>query len=115
MSKTLRELSREMREFIIELQSDSYNITGFKKYRYNNLKIEVLDPRITAFPQAKVTIGMSEAVFNINSLEKISGGLGPDERYVIRWFMRDVNLQEVKEAWKRAEQQIGKATGAQED
>ncbi|MBE7709627.1 MAG: hypothetical protein E7Z93_04175 [Cyanobacteria bacterium SIG32] len=114
MAKTLNELSREMRDFIVELQSDAHNITGFKKYRYNNLKIEVLDPRTSTFPQARVTIGMSAAVFNIATLEKISGGLGPDERYVLRWFMRETNLQEVKEAWRRAEKRIGKAQGSDE-
>ena len=102
-----------MKEFIIELQSDAHNVTGFKKYRYNNLKIEVLDPRTTQFPQVRVTIGMSEAVFNIATIEKISGGLGPDERYVIRWFMRNTNMMEIKEAWRRAEKQIGKAQGAE--
>lgn len=113
MAKTLNELSRELRDFVIELQSDAHNITGFKKYRYNNLKIEVLDPRITPFPQVKITIGMSEAIFNLVNLEKLSGGLGPDERFVIRWFGRGTNLMELKEAWGRAEKQIGKAQGAE--
>ncbi|MBQ8168511.1 hypothetical protein IJZ97_03750 [bacterium] len=113
MAKTLNELSRELRDFIFELQGDAHNITGFKKYRYNNLKIEVLDPRLTPFPQVRITIGMSEATFNILNTEKISGGLGPDERYVIRWFGRGTNLGELKEAWKRAEKQIGKAKSAE--
>ena len=47
------------------------------------------------------------------TIEKISGGLGPDERYVIRWFMRNTNMMEIKEAWRRAEKQIGKAQGAE--
>jgi len=112
MSKTLSELSREMRDYIVELQSDAHNVSGVKKYRYNNLKIEVLDPRTAKVPQAKVTIGMSEAVYNIVTMEKVSGGLGPDEKYVIRWFMRGSNLAELKEAWGRAEKQVGKASGA---
>lgn len=113
MAKTLSELSRELRDFITELQSDAHNVTGFKKYRYNNLKIEVLDPRTTPFPQVRITIGMSEAVFNMATLEKMTGGLGPDERYVLRWFTRGSNLNELKEAWRRAEKQIGKAQGAE--
>ena len=35
MSKTLSELSREMRDYIVELQSDAHNVSGVKKYRYN--------------------------------------------------------------------------------
>lgn len=113
MAKTLNELSREMKEYILELQSDAHNIGGTKKYRYNNLKIEVLDPRTTKIPQVRISIGMSEAIFNITNVEKISGGLGPDERYVMRWFMREGNLRELNDAWKRAEKRIGKATGAE--
>ena len=112
MSKTLSELSREMKDYIIDLQSDAHNVSSVHKYRYNNLKIEVVDPRTSSTPQAKVTIGMSEAVYNIVTMEKVSGGLGPDEKYVIRWFMRGSNLAELKEAWGRAEKQVGKASGA---
>lgn len=113
MAKTLNELSRELRDFIIELQSDAHNITGFKKYRYNNLKIEVMDPRTTPFPQVKITIGMSEAIFNMLTIEKIAGGLGPDERFVLRWFTKSNNMNELKEAWNRAEKQVGKAQAAE--
>ena len=113
MSKTLNELSRELRDFIFELQDDPHNVTGFKKYRYNNLKIEVMDPRTTPNPQVKITIGMSEATFNIITSEKIAGGLGPDERFVIRWLGKELNLGELKEAWRRAEKQVGKAKGAE--
>lgn len=114
MAKTLSEISRELKEFIIELQSDAHNVTGFKKYRYNNLKVEIIDPRLTPVPEVKVTIGMSEAVFNLNTIEKISGGLGPDERYVIRWFTRSTSVQDLKEAYNKAERQIGKAEGPED-
>ena len=56
---------------------------------------------------------MSEATFNLITCEKLSGGLGPDEKYVYRWIDRGSNKQELLEAYKRAEKQIGKAKGAE--
>lgn len=113
MAKTLNELSSSLKEFITENQ-DAHNSAGIKQYRYNNLKIEVPDPRTTKIPQFIVTIGMSEATFNLITCEKLSGGLGPDEKYVYRWIDRGSNKQELLEAYKRAEKQIGKATGGAE-
>ncbi len=109
MTKTLNELSRELRDFLVEIQSDAHNVGSVKAYRYNNLKIQVSDPRTVKTPQVIVTIGMSEASFNLLTNEKVSGGLGPEERYVIRWFDRGSNKEELKDAYRRAEKQIGKA------
>ncbi len=111
MAKTLNELSREMRDFIVDLQSDAHNAGGINKYRYNNLKIEILDPRTAKIPQVKITIGMSEAIFNLANAEKASGGLGPDERYVLRWFAKEGNVAELKNIWKNEVKHTGKATG----
>ena len=112
MARTLNELSASLKEFITE-NMDAHNITGMKQYRYNNLKIVVADPRITKVPQFIITIGMSEATFNLLTGEKLSGGLGPDEKYVYRWIDRGSNTQELIEAYRRAERQIGKAQGAE--
>lgn len=112
MAKTLNELSNSLKEFITEAQ-DAHTGNDIKKYRYNNLKIEVSDPRITKTPQIIVTIGMSEATFNIITGEKLSGGLGPDEKYVYRWMDRGSNREELREAFKRAEKNIGKAQSAE--
>ena len=107
MAKTANDLARELKECIIDLQSDAHNRGSINKYRYNNLKLEVLDPRANRIPQVKITIGISEAVFNIKNGEKASGGLGPDERYVLRWFMKNSVLMELKDLWQRAEVQQG--------
>ena len=112
MARTLNELSASLKEFITE-NMDAHNITGMKQYRYNNLKIVVADPRITKVPQFIITIGMPEATFNLLTGEKLSGGLGPDEKYVYRWIDRGSNKQELIEAYRRAERQIGKAQGAE--
>lgn len=113
MAKTLNELSNELKEFLIESQSDAHNIGNIKKHRYNNLKIDIADPRTTKTPQVIVSIGMSSASFNLITNEKITGGLGPEERYVLRWFDRGYNKEELKDAYRRAERQVGKAQGAE--
>ncbi len=108
--KTLSELSRSLKEFIAESQ-DAHTSGDIKKYRYNNLKIDISDPRTTKTPQIIVTIGMSEAAFNVATGEKLSGGLGPDERYVLRWMDRGSNREELNAILKDAQKHIGKATG----
>ena len=110
MSKTLSELSRELKDFVIDLQSDANNSSGVSKYRYNNLKVEIVDPRTTRVPQVKIVIGMSEAVFNIQTGDKASGGLGPDERYVLRWFSKSSTMSDLKDLWTQAEKHHGKVT-----
>ena len=108
MSKTLNELAQDLKEYIYELQSDAHNIGGFNKYRYNNLKVEIADPRTTKTPQVTITVGMSEVVFNLNTKEKVKGGLGPDERYVIRWLNRDGVVNELKEILKQTKRKVSK-------
>ncbi len=112
MAKTLNELSRSLKEFIAENQ-DAHSANDIKKYRYNNLKIEVADPRTTKIPQIIVTIGMSEATFSLITGEKLSGGLGPDERYVYRWMDRGSNREELRDVYRRQEKNIGKAQGVE--
>lgn len=108
MGKTLSELSRSLKEFIADSQ-DAHSGGDIKKQRYNNLKIDIVDPRASKTPQIIVSIGISEAVFNIITGEKTNGGLGPDERYVLRWLDRGSNREELKEILKDAQKHVGKA------
>ena len=107
-------MARELKEFVIDIQSDAHNQSSVNKYRYNNLKLEIMDPRVNKTPQVKITIGISEAVFNIQNGEKASGGLGPDERYVLRWFMKNSVLNDLKELWQTVDANQGKATSDEE-
>ena len=108
--KTLNEIARDLKDFVVELQSDAHNRTNTNVYRYNNLKLEIVDPLASKIPQVKITIGISDAIFNIDTGEKLLGGLGPDERYVMRWFMKSGTITELKEAWKSAQASVGKVT-----
>lgn len=111
MAKTLRELAVDLVEFIINMHSNAHDTSSFKKQRYNNLKLEIADPRLFKTPQVKIFVGISEATFELIGLQKISGSLGPDERYIMRWLAKNSVLNELNEIWKTAEQQAGKAYG----
>ncbi len=111
MGKTLRELSTDLIEFIVNMHNNSHDSGSFQKQRYNNLKLEMADPRLFKTPQVKIFIGISEATFDLVGLQKISGSLGPDERYVMRWLSKDTVINDLNEMWKNAEQQVGKAYG----
>ena len=115
MSKTLRELATDLIEFIINMHKNSHDSGSFQKQRYNNLKLEMADPRLFKTPQIKIFVGISEASFDLVGLQKISGSLGPDERYVLRWLSKDTVMNELREIWKNAEQQVGKAYGSDSD
>lgn len=74
--KTLHELAVKLQESIIKQQDDAHNSTTLNVTKYNNLKLK-MDSRY-AYPHVIVTIGISEAVFNIADGTKTDGGLGPD-------------------------------------
>ncbi len=114
MGKTANDLTRDLKEFIINVQSDAHNQDFVNRYRYNNLKLEVLDPRLNKIPQVKITLGISEVVYNIQTGEKVSGGLGPDDRYVLRWVMKSSVISDLRELWQMAEANQGKATSYDE-
>ena len=99
MPKSLNELAGELKTLIIDLQSDPHNKSNLNTARYNNLKLK-MDPAQKASPHVIISISMSEAVFNITTGEKITGSLGPDERYVLRWFAKGSTLEGLKECWE---------------
>lgn len=97
MAKTLNELASDLKDVIIGLQSDAHNRGNLRVERYNNLKLSMDVSQST--PQVVINIAMSEATFNIKTGEKINGGLGPDERYVLRWFSKTNTLSALNECW----------------
>ena len=99
MYKTLNELANELKEYIIELQSDAHNKMNFRPERYNNLKL-LMFPQKNRTPHVIVDLSISAAEFDIQSGQKINGSLGPDERYVLRWFNKTGTLFNLQETWK---------------
>lgn len=108
MSKTLNELASDLKSYIIEIQSDAHNKGNLRPERYNNLKFQ-MNIAVNHNPHVIVNIGMSSAEFDLRTGDKLSGGLGPDERYVIRWLDKPTSASALRECWRRVEKNRGKA------
>lgn len=98
MAKTLNELASELKEAILDAQSDAHNKGNIKIARYNNLKL-TMDSGGTSSPQVVISLAMSEATFDLKTGEKINGSLGPDERYVLKWLGKTNTLPALNECW----------------
>lgn len=114
MAKTLNELSRELKDFIINEQSDSYNSRNISLPRYNNLKLS-MDIAKNPTPHVTVNISMSQAIFKLRDGERESGSLGPDERYVLKWLGKAGVMEQLREVWGDIEKQRGKASASEDE
>lgn len=100
MSAEFHNLEESLKEFLVAAQSDAYNAKSINFYRYNNLKI-YMDLKKVKEPHFIVRVGISESIYNLDNCEKITGGLGSDERYVYRWFDKPSIKTELNEAWRK--------------
>jgi len=109
MAKTLNELANELKEWLLEIHSDNREKKTFRPEKYNNLKFS-MDVVKEKFPYLQINIGMSEAKYNLNTLEKFDGSLGQEERYVQRWFNKNGIIPELQGCWNRRIANRGKIT-----
>lgn len=101
MSEALHNAEESLKAFLTEAQSDRYNSKNANLYKYNNLRI-FMDPRKSQKPHFIIRIGISESMYSIQTGEKMSGGLGTDERYVRRWIERNMQRMDLENSWKDA-------------
>lgn len=99
MTKSFNDMATSLKDFIADINSDAHNSRSFRPRQYNNLKIS-MNPDVDSTPHVIISILISEAKYNINTLEKVSGSLGPDERAVQRWLGRSGVVEGLKELWK---------------
>ena len=99
---TFKDLEDNLKSFIIQEQSDAHNVRGVSVAKYNNIKIW-MDLAKYQQPHFYVRISISEAVFSLNDCSKINGGLGFEERYLIKWFGRMGIKEKLNELWSSAE------------
>ena len=99
MAKTLNEHASDLKKYIVELQSDGHNDGSVRVERYNNLKLS-MEPNSNHNPHVIIDLSMSAAEFDIKTGQKQNGGLGPDERYVIRWLGKSGILPALLETWR---------------
>ena len=108
MTKSLKELADDLKDLMINLQSDAHNKGSFRPERYNNLKLS-MDIAKESTPHVVINMAMSEAQFNINTGEKMNGSLGPDEKFVVRWFGKANTLEALRECWLAIARKRGRA------
>ena len=99
---TFKDLEDNLKNFMIQEQSDAHNIRTANIAKYNNLKIWMNLSKYQQ-PHFYVRISISEAVFNLNDCLKLNGGLGYEERFVYKWFGRIGVKDKLKELWTTAQ------------
>ena len=99
---TLNDLEDNLKNFIIQEQSDAHNRGSVNNAKYNNIKI-IMSPQKNPVPHITIRISISEATFLLNGFEKSSGGLGYEERFVLKWFGRYGIKEKITELWGTAQ------------
>ena len=99
---TNKDMEDNLKTFIIQEQSDAHNIKTANLARYNNMKIW-MDAKKNPMPHVNIRISISEASFSLNDFSKLNGGLGYEERIVLKWFGRYGIKDKLLELWNTAE------------
>ncbi len=114
MAKSFNDMAASLKDFIADINSDARHSKSFKPRQYNNLKIS-MNPDADTTPHVIISIAISEAKYNINTLEKVNGSLGPDERVVQRWLGRSGVAEGLKELWKSTQENNSRSKKEHED
>lgn len=99
MAKTFNELALDLKDYIIEKHSNYRGMKHMSMQRYNNLTVS-MNSRRYGQQHVIVRVGISEAAFSFPYVNKIDGGLGMDERFVMQWIGNDNVVQSLNEHWK---------------
>lgn len=99
---TFKDMEDSFKKFVMQEQSDAHNVKSVNTAKYNNIKIW-MDLSKYVQPHFYIRISISEAVFALNDCSKINGGLGYEERFVIKWFGRMGIKEKLTELWNNAE------------
>ena len=98
----LKKMEDSLKEFIVEDQSSSHDKGNINYGRCNNIKLTMNRAKMPV-PHVIVTVGISEGIFSLESGEKVLGGLGPEEKYVVKWFNRYGVKDSLKKMWQMDE------------
>ncbi len=101
MAKSFNDMASDLREYIIEKHSNYKGLKHVSLQKYNNLSLS-MNPKRYSQPHVIVKIGMSEGVYAVPYANKIDGGLGMDERFVMQWIESGVVSAVLDEHWKSA-------------
>ena len=99
---TFKDLEDNFKNFLIQEQSDAHSTKNVNIAKYNNIKIW-MDLTKYREPHFYIRVSISEAVFSLKDCTKLNGGLGYEERFVIKWFGRMGIKDKLRELWNSAE------------
>ena len=99
---SFKDVEDNLKNFIISEQSDAHNVRNLNTSKYNNIKI-TMDMQKNPTPHVTIRISISEATFALADFSKINGGLGYEERLVLKWFGRFGVKDKLAELWGSAE------------
>lgn len=99
-------MEASLREFLTEANNDRYSSRNTSMYKYNNLKM-YMDPKKNPTPHIIIRLGISEVIYDFN-WEKLSGGLGSDERYIKHWSERHKEQLKLETMWMEAKANVKK-------
>lgn len=99
---TIKDMEDSLKSFIIQEQSDAHNVKSVNTAKYNNIKIW-MDPSKNPLPHVIIRISISQAEYTLSDFSKINGGLGYEERFVLKWFGRYGIKEKLTELWGSAE------------
>lgn len=99
---TFKDMEDSLKAFVLQEQSDAHNIKTVNTAKYNNIKIW-MDPAKNQTPHVIIRISISEAIFTLEGFNKLNGGLGYEERLVLKWFGRFGIKEKLTELWNFAE------------
>ncbi len=99
---SFKEMEDSLKNFIIQEQSDAHNARNTNYGKYNNIKLW-MDPMKNAMPHIFIRISISEASYSLTDFNKINGGLGYEERFIVKWFGRYGVKEKLADLWHYAE------------
>lgn len=99
MGKTFNELAQDLRDYIVDKHSNYRGLKHMSLQRYNNLTVSMNSKRYGQ-PHVIIRVGISEAAFSFPYVNKIDGGLGMDERFVMQWIGMDTTIASLDAQWK---------------
>lgn len=98
MPESIRVFENSLRDYLINVQTDSYNTHGKVEQKYNNLKF-YMDPKKISTPHFWVSVNISAVCYAIDPVEKLDGSMGSDERFVLMWANRPNINGELRKHW----------------
>ena len=98
MAESIRAFENSLRDYLMDVQADSYNTFNRIEHKYNNLKV-YMDPEKISIPHFWVSMNISAVCYKLDTLEKIDGGIGADERFVTMWAGRPNINGGLKKHW----------------